>query len=433
MLVALIGLALGGRPIVRRRLIGHGSFNAVFKYTIYFPDDPWQPVVLVARLPMSNEPAYRMVAEVTAMKFVLTRTRIPVPRVIQYCPQPINPVGAAWILQTYVDGEALGDVFKSLPMVNKERVVRTLADYCAQLHKITSPFIGSLLPGRDDRGVELCVPRADLAWPCRGDDAVHAVSRASPDGGFRIGPLNSAAFSDDVLELLYPMHRCGPFSKRSEWINACAGLGNLRDVPDLKRPRFALEEGVRVYDHLCAGEGLADKYHLNHGDLSPWNILYDPRTGALTWIDLSYTAFLPEWAIQLPRDYDDDDERFITSDDQPQPRNYAEDTHERQRLRAIFRLELVKTAPELLRAHWHGVVLRQVCMAIGDPAVGNLMVYLDRLQNLAVEPWSQRHPFWRPRVSIPVDANDQSLISACCQWVMLEQPPRAYRKPTLYL
>ena len=69
-------------------------------------------------------------------------------------------------------------------------------------------------------------------------------------------------------------------------------------------------------------------FHLAHGDLSSYNILIDPDTGAVTGlIDWEMAGFRPAWLAAVGGGWFNDDlERFLMTDFQSSRDNYAGDT-----------------------------------------------------------------------------------------------------------
>jgi hypothetical protein len=102
-----------------------------------------------------------------------------------------------------------------------------------------------------------------------------------------------------------------------------------------------------------------DQSHFAHGDLSDFNILVDPATGAVTGvIDWEMGGFRPAWLVTVAGGwFDDDSERFLMSDFQSSRGNHADETPADAALRAHFRLRLAALDTQLFLHHLQGIMI----------------------------------------------------------------------------
>jgi hypothetical protein len=185
----------------------------------------------------------------------------------------------------YMQGEPLGDCFERLTNQQKLRTGTALAMVMSSLFKITASRIGSLLPERckDDSNLSHHV----LRYP----SDLHPLCETPQDIRFRIGPVNDVTFLDYPNQVLPGL--CGPFDSEFDFLEAFAFRGRPPTRPNKKLERWAFNKVLEVYrtirplyrGFICSPSYQPDKtFHFSHGDLSSWNILVDPASGAITGI-----------------------------------------------------------------------------------------------------------------------------------------------------
>lgn len=81
-------------------------------------------------------------SEAEAMRFVRTKTSLPVPKVYDAYVDEVT--GRGVILMEYIEGDALSDVWDSLELGPQQKIVVQLRAYMAELHSIKGNFIGSV-------------------------------------------------------------------------------------------------------------------------------------------------------------------------------------------------------------------------------------------------------------------------------------------------
>ena len=196
----------------------------------------------------------------------------------------------------YLPGECLGDCFERLTHEQKLRTSIDLAAVMSSLFSITASRIGSLLQTRckDDSNLN----RHVLRYPLDG----YPSYEVSQDVEFCIGPMNDITFLDYPDQVSPEL--CGPFDSEFDFLEAFAFRGRPR-TRQWNMDYSSFEKVLDVYRTIrplyrgfaSSSSDRPDKtYHLAHGDLSSWNILIDPKTGAITGvIDWEMAGFRPAW------------------------------------------------------------------------------------------------------------------------------------------
>jgi aminoglycoside phosphotransferase (APT) family kinase protein len=169
-----------------------------------------------------------------------------------------------------------------------------------------------------------------------------------------------------------------------------------------KLGRWAFEKTLEVYDVVASLYRQSEEsdmsphsetFHFAHGDLSDYNILIDPDTGAITGIiDWEMAGFRPPWLAAVGAGwFDDDSQRFLMTDDQSAHGDYIDEMPTDALVRAHFRLKLAELDKELFRHHLQGVELRALFYACCNEYAGNTEIWLGRYKNH--EPTDRRGPF----------------------------------------
>jgi hypothetical protein len=141
---------------------------------------------------------------------------------------------------------------------------------------------------------------------------------------------------NDITVLDYPNQvtpeLCGPFNSEFEILEAFA-FRPRRPKATLGHRTF--EKVIEVFSIIrplyrgfsfSTSDRPDETFHLAHGDLSNWNILVDPKTGAVTGVvDWGMAGFHPAWlAAVAPGWFNDDPDRFLMSDHQGRRLEYED-------------------------------------------------------------------------------------------------------------
>jgi hypothetical protein len=136
-----------------------------------------------------------LVADMLIRKLQLRQTlNFPVPRILDYSPSTLNPVGVEYILEEKARGRPLGNIWQTWPIESQRKIVTQIVDLEAKLASLSFQKHGCLYY------------KTDLTD--RGDAAQSVEVTASCDGGsveldfalldkFAIGPLTQAVLWDD--------------------------------------------------------------------------------------------------------------------------------------------------------------------------------------------------------------------------------------------
>ncbi|KAH8586476.1 kinase-like domain-containing protein, partial [Bisporella sp. PMI_857] len=115
-----------------------GSFNKVYRLV---DQDGSSDFILRAALPI--DPFYKTASEVATIHFVQRTTQIPVPEVIAYDPVG-NELGFEWIIQRFMPGVKLSDIWTELSLEDKMTIGREVTGYLHELRKHHFDAIGNL-------------------------------------------------------------------------------------------------------------------------------------------------------------------------------------------------------------------------------------------------------------------------------------------------
>ncbi|KAJ6031550.1 Aminoglycoside phosphotransferase [Penicillium herquei] len=173
-------------------------------------------------------------AEAEALKFIRSKTSLPVPEV--YNAYVDESIDRGVIIMEYIEGDVLQDVIDEMDDERREKIAAQLRAYMAELRSVEGEFIGSV----DGSACE---------------DPVFCAEQ----GGF--GPYKTEAeFNDGLI-------RAMNMSQTNSWVNHVSRL--IRAMPP-------------------------HKIVLTHGDFSPRNIIVkdDKITGIIDW---EMAGFYPEY------------------------------------------------------------------------------------------------------------------------------------------
>ncbi|KAG7442479.1 uncharacterized protein BT62DRAFT_973703 [Guyanagaster necrorhizus] len=211
-----------------------------------------------------------MRSEVATLRFLKSKTKIPVPGILYHDVDADGAVGGEWMIMEYIDGDNLSTVWRSLDAKHREEVCVAIADVWAQIIGVTFHSIGSLYENES--------------------------------GEFYIGPMTRLASNRKTSISPPRLEKCGPFSNAKDWILATA----RRDLDFLEAPsddanqkqRFVngVVSSVQNFDFASQLDDLP--IVLEHIDFAPRNILVsrtDP-TKIVTVVDWEAARAVPMWA-----------------------------------------------------------------------------------------------------------------------------------------
>lgn len=298
-------------------------------------------------------PYYKVESEAAVLSYLKENTSIPTARVIAWNSSAATDLGFEWILLEEIQGVALYDIWRKVPLKSKLEIVATLAPLIGQLRDHKFDRIGSLYfkgresqPGPENRfyqyerrpsEVTVAEPSSVVAEEHRSPSKLgkRTLSTLLAKIGLHSQPEAESEQSRYIVgQLLDPLlflHRRlylpgnrGPFKNEHEWKVAeidfqltwmrtgplIKTLANWRDF-DEEDWKSYYDEEVPEIEQLCKTlRLLLPKVYRTAEpdspcilDLSFVNILVDPDTYAITGIaDWDTVNVFPEWqSSRFPR------------------------------------------------------------------------------------------------------------------------------------
>ncbi|KAI9818647.1 MAG: hypothetical protein M1826_001370 [Phylliscum demangeonii] len=241
----------------------------------------------IMRVALPVDPHFLTSSEVATMEYVRSCTTIPMPKIVAYDSSSRNPLGFEWILMESVHGTRLEELWLDLPMATKERVVRQLTRFQAELFTKPRNQIGNLY--RD--------PPSPTPSPT-----------SSP---YPIGHIVQRDFFWEQ-NIHQPVPR-GPFKNSYAWFSARLALQRFQYERDLESPdsgegdRKVASRALSIVQKLLKllpsvfPPDQPESTFLCNDDLGMDNVLVDEDgviTAVLRWACVS---LLPDWRVcELP-------------------------------------------------------------------------------------------------------------------------------------
>ncbi|KAI9669662.1 MAG: hypothetical protein M1831_007358 [Alyxoria varia] len=259
-----------------------GGFNRVFVFVL---DNGKR---IVAKLPFSLAGPPRLItnSEVATVKYLQSKTSIPVPNIIDWNDDPVNAVGSVYIITEHVEGAQLHQRWPSIAGGDKIRFVKSFCRMAKEMVDLEFPVYGSLYLRGNLTSSEHFVPLNDefcirphcgpMFWDCNVGQARFYHNLAPNRGPWP----DLFAYCDGLID---------------------AGISRVppTDAESESRPRYhgslsahlkLLEHGRRVIKEIAKDSRVQDAAHptLLHPDLHKRNIFVaenDPAriTGIIDW------------------------------------------------------------------------------------------------------------------------------------------------------
>jgi hypothetical protein len=221
----------------------------------------------IARVTRAAEDLAKAQSEIDTIRFLRSHTSIPIPEIFHICLDPLNSVGAPFVLMERKPGRHLYKIWSSLTLEQKKIAICDISRVVAQLGSLEFDSIGSLR-ARSDGSVDV-------------DELVHQ--------GYTAGRS-------------FPR---GPFASTAEYLESFIQM--VRGIlPDSQLDELdAIQEHVTTYlrereDHH-RDSSLRRPYGLMHTDFDGQNMLFVLRDGVtpeLTGvIDWEYAHTAPRYYI----------------------------------------------------------------------------------------------------------------------------------------
>jgi hypothetical protein len=285
----------------------------------------------------------------------------------------------------FVPGKDMNTVWHDLSLARKQRLARDVVDIHAQLSKLKADGCGAIyhsVHSVDDFNLTK-TPR----WRPLSVNSLRILREYcfhSLKEGYKLGPLQSVPLVNYRVAVPSPA-RTLPVYTSEEYVNLVVRNGQpttwshyelyaRETCIDLIRCVCNLFPHSKLFGQLVDGSG----YCFTHGDLHDQNIFVDSDTGAIAGVlDWDCAAFRPMWTeIAVIGWFVEDGHRMIFR--WFKPTNFAYETEEDARLRALFRTGLNKRDSDLFACFLRGSELRAICDAGTDsPAPdGQTVIFL---------------------------------------------------------
>ncbi|KAH7381591.1 kinase-like domain-containing protein [Pyrenochaeta sp. MPI-SDFR-AT-0127] len=165
---------------------------------------------IVAKIPFSiaGPPKYTTASEVAVLQYLHTHTQVPVPKVLAWNADSLNPVGAEYIMMEKAPGIQLFNVWADMSDLDQLCVVKQLTKLEGEITKIRFPASGSLYL------------RKSMA---EDDTYVPLNQEVDPSGQFCIGPSCERGWSA-VAKTASSRYNRGPWPTLSSFGIALAEL-----------------------------------------------------------------------------------------------------------------------------------------------------------------------------------------------------------------
>ncbi|KAI9814074.1 MAG: hypothetical protein M1826_002319 [Phylliscum demangeonii] len=241
----------------------------------------------IMRVALPVDPHFLTSSEVATMEYVRSCTTIPIPKIVAHDSSNRNALGFEWILMESVHGTRLEERWTDLTMATKERLVRQLARFQAELFKKQQNQIGNIYP-----------------------------DRSSPKPSPTPSPyLISRIVQRDFLwgQNIHQLVPRGPFKDSHTWLSARLALLRFEherglesadsDEGDRKfaaHALFIIQRLLKLLPNVFPPDQPESTF-LFHDDLGLDNILVDEDGVITTVLGWACVSLLPDWrACKMP-------------------------------------------------------------------------------------------------------------------------------------
>ncbi|KAI9828916.1 MAG: hypothetical protein M1826_005839 [Phylliscum demangeonii] len=241
----------------------------------------------IMRVALPVDPHFLTSSEVATMEYVRSCTTIPIPKIVAHDSSNRNALGFEWILMESVHGTRLEERWTDLTMATKERLVRQLARFQAELFREQQNQIGNIYH-----------------------------DRSSPKPSPTPSPyLISRIVQRDFLwgQNIHQLVPRGPFKDSHTWLSARLELLRIEHERGLETPdsdegdrKFAahalsiIQRLLKLLPNVFPPDQ-PDSTFLFHDDLGMDNILVDEDSVITAVLGWACVSLLPDWrACKMP-------------------------------------------------------------------------------------------------------------------------------------
>ncbi|KAI9641581.1 hypothetical protein NHQ30_010394 [Ciborinia camelliae] len=391
-----------------------GAFNKLYKVET-------ASGCFLVRVTLPVDPFNKTNSEVATINFVRQTTDIPVPQIIAFNDTDENELGFEWILMTMLPGGNLRTKWRKLSPDSKQNLVKQMARYQAQLFRHKFSAIGNIF----------ITPESQLV----GGNLSSSISSAGANGTPQDSqPMTPAPRQIVSMFFFWGDHISqdvtrGPFTHSQDWLRARLTMA-LSDQERILHTTTDEDEKEDAQDAKILAERLLtllpsvfptpdsmseEQATLFHDDLSSRNILIDDDGTITGIVDWECVSALPLWkSCDVPeflkgrQRTEEPDRKQYSPDDEDEENEPAADAldnegindlywehrleYETTMLRAVFRDEMQKIAPEWIEESTKGAVKADFEAAVqncdGGWSVRAITAWLDAFER--GECWSLR-------------------------------------------
>lgn len=334
-----------------------GAFNKLYSIKCHEGD-------YIFRVALPVAPKIKTLSEIATVSFIQAKTTIPVPKILAYDANLNNELGFEWILMEKVKGRPLHAVWHEISWLKKGLLIQKIADYMAQLSRLTFPTIGSLfscqLSSHEDskNGKQAFVIGDTVVLSFIVEDRIFLNAHRGPfHNSFGYLRAHLHHLQQDIIKL-EQIQNLG--DSEAEYL--CQGMREIYSRIDTVLPKL-------FPPHLTT-----ETTSLRHSDLSFNNILVDSTGDLVAIVDWECVAAVPAWeACDIPRFLNwvhrEEPPEPLTREQQEDPgyvEGYEEDLlhYESVQLKAFFLEEMQRIAPEWMETYNRETTRREILLAI---------------------------------------------------------------------
>ncbi|KAF7370423.1 Phosphotransferase family protein [Mycena sanguinolenta] len=281
-----------GKTCLGVHLLSFGGYNIVF----ILPFNDATDVLARLRIPgngfddgdssiSGDDLATRFASEVATLRFIKSKTSIPVPQLYHWDSDPTNPIGTRYMLMQRIPAPVLAHVMKDISYAGWRKIVIQIAHYETQLLGNPLSSIGALF---DEHGtVGRLIPTCTAPFLLRQDR-----------GPFRCSKDFLLASVDSQLDLIIN-HRVQWTAWRAHWSELNGGVESIPAEYAVRWFELLRDAICNMPDelHLQFPQLPATVFRLAHTDFNEGNLLISSAEDAtiVAVLDWEGAQVLPSW------------------------------------------------------------------------------------------------------------------------------------------
>jgi Phosphotransferase enzyme family len=369
-----------------------GAFNKI--YLIRCPRSSANEQSFIFRVSLPVDPGFKVASDVATMTFVRTHTDAPVPRVLAFDPSQENELGFAWTIMEMMPGRPLCEQWRYMTWMQKEELVKRVADIVAQMFRHRFRGIGNIYqkqgtppypaverngPGPTHHAINNMTKSPPAIAGCSRSGSNDDVDKDCPASNYNVDRIVSMSFLWHN-RVHYEVHR-GPFSSSFDWLKARLDFVIIETDDILNDPTSDPNRKASATKHSSLAKRVRQQLPnffpeprskvspeittLHHYDMSGFNVLVDGEGRLTALLDWDGVSTVPLWkACQMPEflvsrfidEIGDDKPGHIDSDSAASRVSKDEAIAlEKEHFRASFLAEMERVEPEWTKIYWGSV------------------------------------------------------------------------------